>query len=436
MNDELFRESRFWRWYDEHRPFAHDEEQALRQEALVVLVESVNAGEITSLDGVDSPLSRRIMAHHQNTNFEMNSHWIGSSQDWICPCCGRSKFQISRIGHKNQILAKLVIHHDHMGEVLAAEFHNAFEQAGTLVEQLEGQRLVERIGNAFAAYEEVLICEDCNNADTGAKKLVSAPRFFSFSVGQIRRFIQCSDHQPHRIDAPTAQAVWREAQPAYELRMKLIRAVARAAATDSHWYEPYARRMDAIPVLGYGERRFGDAAISQWISADSLLHALGPQKKPTRRNLSRWRTVPQKPGRFPPENFLAMLRSDEVCASIWDAVSSNWRCPICRRSKYETVYVGDRGKISFYVRTNPGRGCWAKADAICNHCDTTLMCLKREICDLVDSPPRDSYGFVSPEELASVILPRPHTPHSVEPAEAQSLVSTIVSRLSKATTRR
>lgn len=128
-----------------------------------------------------------------------------------------------------------------------------------------------------------------------------------------------------------------------------------------------------------------------------------------------------------------MLRSDEVRASIWDAIPNDWRCPICKRAKYETVYVGDKGKISFYVRTNPGRGCWAKADTICNHCDTTLMCLKREISDLIGSTLRDSYGFVSPDELASVILPHPHTPHSVRPVEAQSLVSAIVSRLLKAT---
>lgn len=429
MNDDSFLASRFWQWCVEHE-LASRTDQALAQKALDMLVESVKTGELTCIDGIDSPLSRKIKAYHKKDEFEMNSHWIGSSQTWGCPCCERSKFQISRIGNKNQILAKLVIHHDHMREVLDAEFHAAFESAGTTVEQIDGQRLVERIGNAFAAYEEVLICEDCNNADTEAKKLVGAPRFYSFSIGQIRRFIQRGDHKPHRINASTAEAVWCEAQPAYELRMKLIRAVAHAAATDSHWYEPYARGADAIPVLGYGQQRLADSAIRKWVSVESLGRALGPQTKQTERNLSRWRTVLPKPGHPPPPNFLAMLRSDEGRASAWDSVPDHWHCPICKRSKYETVYIADQGKIGFYLRSNPGRGLWAKADTICNHCDSVLMRLKLEISSLIGSTPSNSYGFVSPEELTSIIIPRPHSPHSIRPAQAQSLVSGIVSRLS------
>jgi hypothetical protein len=89
---------------------------------------------------------------------------------------------------------------------LKAEFHEAFERAGTDVEQIDGQRLVERTGSAFAAYEEVLVCEDCNNADTEAKKQITAPRFFSFSIGQILSFIRSGDHQPHQVDASRAKS--------------------------------------------------------------------------------------------------------------------------------------------------------------------------------------------------------------------------------------
>lgn len=189
MNDDLYFQSRFWRWCVENEPFDHEQMHALREQALDALVASINAGEISSLDGIDSPLSKKIKTHHQLAVFEMNSNWIGSPQSWVCPCCSRSKFQVSRVGKKQQILAKLVIHHDHMGEALKAAFHAAFEGAGTDVQQIEGQRLVERMGGAFAAYEEVLVCEDCNNADTAAKKLSAAPPYFSFSIGQIRRFI-------------------------------------------------------------------------------------------------------------------------------------------------------------------------------------------------------------------------------------------------------
>lgn len=432
-SDDLFLQSRFSRWCTDNAPLSHERERALREEALGVLVESIVAGEITSLDGIDTPLSRRIKAHHQLVDFEMNSNWVGSSQAWTCPCCSRSKFQISRVGNKRQILAKLVIHHDHMREALEAAFLDAFKTAGTQVEQAEGQRLIERMGNAFAAYEEVLVCEDCNNADTAAKKLVASPSFFSFSPGQIRRFIRCEDHQPHHVEASVAQQVWQEVKPAYELRMRLIRAVAHAAATDAHWYEPYPRRTNAVPTLGRGHR-FGDHSIQQWVSSDALYAALNPARQGSARKLSRWRTENQKPGKVLPDNFLAMLRSDEDRARVWESVPDDWHCPICKRSKQHTVYVGGKGKgkdkISFYLKTTSGRGTWGRSAAICNHCSSTLMSLKLEVSDLIGRTPADSFGFVGPEELARIVVPRAHSPHSIRSAEAAVLVSTIVRRLS------
>lgn len=427
IDDFSFFSSRFARWCAQQESLTSTQTEALRDEALTLLVESMQAGEISSLDGADTPLSRKIMAHHQQVDFEMNSNWIGSSQAWVCPCCSRSKFQISRIGKKNQILAKLVIHHDHMGEALKAAFHQAFEKAGTNIEQIDGQRLIARIGKAFAAYEEVLICEDCNNADTEAKKLVAAPPHFSFSIGQVRRFICSGDHHPHKVDALAAEQIWQEARPAYELRMELIRAVAHAAATDSHWYEPYDRRMNPIPVIGYVDRT-GDLMIRRWVSTGTLCEALGPKKKPSSRNLSRWRLTPQKPGRSLPSNFLAMLRTEETCASAWDTVPEEWACPICQRSKRQQVYVGDN-RVKFYLSGNAGRGVWSAAPITCNHCKTVLMSLKWEVEDLIGVKLGDSYGFVSPEELACIIEPRPHSSHLVRSKEAATLVAQLVQRL-------
>lgn len=428
MSINNFMDSRYWQWYVNHKPFAFEQEQALQREALNVLVESVNAGEITALDGVHTPLSKQIKAHHGLDDFEMNSNWLLSAQDWICPCCMRSKFQISRAGKQGQILAKLVVHHDHMSEAMQAAFHEAFESAGTNVEQVEGLRLVERMGKAFAAYEEVLICEDCNNADTEAKKQVLSPRYFSFSIRQIKQFINIQDHHSHRLDVAKAEQIWREAKPAYELRMKLIHTVAYAAATDTHWYEPYARGTDAIPVLGVRQET-GDHAIKQWVSTERLQMELGPRRKLPTANLSRWRTVSQKCGKPLPDNFLAMLRSDEVRARAWDLVPDGWCCPICMRDKHQTVYVGEKGKIRFYPRTTTAHGKWSGVTTICNHCESTLMSLKLEISKIVGKTPSNNYGFVSPAELAKIITARPHSSHLIQQAEAEELVSTVVERL-------
>ncbi|MCW0422137.1 hypothetical protein NB713_000080 [Xanthomonas sacchari] len=375
-------------------------------------------------------MSLKIKHHHRLDDVEMNSHWIGCSQEWTCPCCGRSKFQISRIGRKQQILAKLVIHHDHMGEALQAAFHAAFVKAGTTVEQINGYRLVERMGSAFAAYEEILVCEDCNNADAEAKKLLTAPSYFSFSVGQIRCFIQSADHQPHRVDPAAAQTIWEAARPAYELRMTLINAVARAAATNSHWYEPHTGKSQPIPVLGYAHR-IGDSMVKEWVPGEALYKALGPQTKKPERNLARWRTAAQKPGQPLPPNYLAMLRSEEAFVKAWDSVPDDWYCPVCRRSKREVAYVGDKGKVVFFLASNSGRGDWSNASRICRQCHSTLMSLKLEITELTGIKPSDSYEFVGPHELAIILDPRPHSQHAIQRSEAAILVERIRQRLGK-----
>lgn len=387
----------------------------------------MKAGEVPSLDGVDSPLSRSIQAKHQLYDFEMNSNWIGSSQDWTCPCCARSKFQISRVG-KRKILANLVVHHDHIVKALKLSFHEAFEAAGTNVEQTRGALLVKRIGTAFSAYEEVLICVDCNNADGAAKKEAGCPGSFSFSIGQIKRFIRCADHRSHEIDKVVCKQVWQEAQPAYELRMKIIREVAHAAATDTHWYEPYERGMTAIPVLGTSQR-FGDRDILQWVSLEELIHALSPAPSPEAPDRSGWRTPPApRRGRRLPGNFLAMLRTAGH-GKDWNSVPDDWRCPVCRRTKYEVTYVSQDGEVTFSLRTNGGQGPWAQAKAVCNHCGDTLIKLKFEVQDLIGRKLEDTYALATPDELTQLIIPRPHTAHEIRPDLARQLVDTCQNRL-------
>lgn len=429
MNDERYEKSHFMTWYAQHSgSYNMFDDSVLRKDAMIAIVKSVKDGDITSLDGVESPLSERIRARHGATDFEMNSNWVGSSQNWICPCCDRSKFQVARVGNKGQILAKLVVHHDHMGEAMKAAFHRAFVVAGTDVEQVDGLRLVQRMGAAFAAYAEVLICEDCNNADAKAKQFAGSPEYFSFSLGQIRRIIICADHQPHRVDAARAVAEWADAEPAYTLRMKLIHAVAKAAATDTHWYEPHARRSEPIPVFGRTQGSV-EPEIYRWASADPLLKALGSDTEVTTPNLSQWRQVPAKAASLPPVNYLAMLYTEEAYGRLWESLPEDWRCPICQRRKHEIVYVGKQGKITFSMKEVNGRGAWASVTRICNHCESTLMSVKREGKQRADHAPANSYSFVEPHELGKIITARPHSPHLIRAREAQELMELVVKRI-------
>ncbi|PHV25606.1 hypothetical protein CSQ93_22905 [Janthinobacterium sp. BJB426] len=308
-----------------------------------------------------------------------------------------------------------------MGDVLEETFNVEFVAAGTNIEQVEGQKLIDRMSSAFAAYDAILVCEDCNNVDTAAKKLLGVPREFSFSIGQIRGFIQVRDHQPHTVNQSKAQLAWEAAKPAFVLRMRIIKAVAKAAATDTHWFEPYPRKFEPIPVYGHGDRRL--SRISTWFNSDVLIDALGMQTRVSKANVSRWRDGTHKRGKPVPANYLALLKSVEYKADNWDSLPDDWACPICRRSKSQIVYVGDQGQVRFNVATT-GRA-WHETPKICGHCSKVQMALKSEVKSHLGDF-RDSYSFVSPNELAGIILPIPHADHQVRPAEAERLLSKIL----------
>lgn len=389
--------------------------------ALPLLLECVETGEVSCLDSQTSPISKDMLEKHGVRQFEMNTNWVGSPQDWICPCCRRPKFEISRIGNRGQILAKNVIHHDHMGDVLHEAFHTAFAEAGTELEQVDGLRLIERMSEAFAAYEPILVCEDCNNADTAAKAMLQIPREFSFSVRQISRFIDVAPHRSHSISEGNARQEWESAKEAFVLRMRIIKAVAKVAATDCHWYEPHDRRFEPVPVYSHGGRQ--SELISRWLSWETLSDALGMQTRITPRDMSRWRTVRPKPGKPLPPNFVAMLRSTDYMAEKWDETPSDWCCPICSRGKAEIVYVSDKGKVHFSIVDAPRN--WRLEGRICHHCNKLQQRLKWEVKEVVGDF-EDSRQIASPAAVSAILLARAHSDHAVRTAEAKALVAKMV----------
>lgn len=426
MTDIL--DSNYWKWYCEHRVRDYEEISKLRAEALSLLEASVKDGDITSLDGVESPLSRSIEAHFGTPNFEMNSLWIGADQKWTCPCCDRTKYEITRLGRGGQILAKLVVHHDHMGDAMQEAFHKEFAKAGTEVAQVDGFKLVERMGSAFAAFTNTLVCEDCNHADVLATKHINSPPYFSFSVGQIKQFIRPSAHMTHQVTYAIVDQIWVKAKAAYLLRMNLIQKVAEASATDTHWYEPTHPMIDPIPAFGLSRRRSGDSAIKEWVSPEDLFRTLGSRSSVAVRDYSKWRKGKPKAAKPLPVNFLAMLRSEPTFARRWDELSDNWKCPICERSRAEVVYVADKGKITLGLHSHRAVGAWRNAPLFCVNCMTVLLGLKHEVGELSGIELKSSYDFVSPQEITKVIISKPHTSHEVNASAAEELLQQILGR--------
>jgi hypothetical protein len=412
--------SEFSNWSKSHEP-APGDRTAEYEEGLKLLLDGVKTGEISCLDGPDSPVSQKIVGRYGERVFEMNGNWVGSPQDWFCPCCERTKFEIARVGKQNQILAKSMVHHDHMAEVLNEEFTDAFVKSKTALEQVGGKKLIDRLAGAFSAFDAVLVCEDCNNADTNAKKLLNLQKAFTFSINQIRTFIQPQAHIPHKIDAEAARNAWEAAAAAFDLRMRIVRAVAKAAATDSHWFDPHPREFEPVPVFGYENRQSRD--ISKWFPTEILFDALGRNTRVSKPNVTKWRDVPPKPGKNPPINYLPLLRSDEGDSRMWDSCADDWSCPICHRAKQEIVYVGDGQSVRFRTHTAVQR--WEGGKKICLQCWKIVGALKAEVKSELGGT-IDLYPHLSHSDIANIIIAKPHTDHKIRKEESKRLVARLM----------
>ncbi len=397
--------------------------QEKREIALRLAIEGIADGSIDSLDGVESPLSRKIQAHHGVYLFEMNRNWVETAQSWKCPCCDRGKFELSRVGGKGQILAKLVEHHDHMVDALKAAFNKVFVESGTDKPTSTGLALVERMAPAFSAYPPVLICEDCNNADAAAKKIISNSgrkiEWQSFSIGQIRRFIIIREHVPHSIDIDKFLELWGLVRPAYVARMNLVYEVAKAAVLQDYWFERYQGVAMAVPTLSNGFQRYNGLEL---VSGEALVGEMAKSTVKHSSNYSRWRTEEPRSGEKPPPNFLAIIESLPGCARMWADLVHSWKCPICERSKYEVISY-KKGKISFHTHLPPLYSkTWNSQGHICMGCFNIVTAMKRELEKGRGIRVEFTFDCITPSELRAIIHARPHSPPLVDSEMAKILM--------------
>jgi len=114
------------------------------------------------------------------------SLWKKTKEDWKCPGCGRSKFQILRWHKKKGWIGGLARHHDHY-----MEHDNSGKWA----------RFVDEKHKRFP---ETVICTECNNADGQAKRLLKLDGSFSFKPSELRQFVIPSNHGLHRLNLEKA----------------------------------------------------------------------------------------------------------------------------------------------------------------------------------------------------------------------------------------
>lgn len=121
--------------------------------------------------------------------------------DWRCPGCDRSKFQILRWTLRFPALPKRCWgwaggyhrHHDHGLDDVTY---------GRVAPDGRSRR-----------FPDTVICEQCNSADGTAKKKLALSAEFSFSPEEIRRFVTATPHGFHTIDYDAAKRIFDLIRP-------------------------------------------------------------------------------------------------------------------------------------------------------------------------------------------------------------------------------
>lgn len=402
-----------------------------RNEAISIAIDCVNDGTLTKIDGPNSVLSCQIKDFFKCNAIEMNSNWITSSQHWICPCCGRGKFDIAKKGKKEQIVLKLVIHHDHIEDALKAAFERLFIDLKIDTASKTGLFFIERMAPAFSVYDPILICEDCNNADAKAKQWLKENKkanieFHSFSIGQIRYFIKPLAHSSHDIDYDLLEEIWGGIKPAYIARMKLIYEVAKAAITQDFWYEKYPTNYNPIPssIATRAYSSDGVSLISEGLYVQEV-------KRHTHKHISnwtRWRTEnnQKKVSLSPPDNYLAIINSFPGCSQSWNSVADDWCCPICKKTKYQQI-INDSKKVRFNTHTiGRIKVGWTGITIFCAQCFAVIAAIKRELRNDHGLDIQYIYDYITAEQLFSIISPVPNAPHLIDQDAALILIDQIL----------
>lgn len=386
------------------------------------------------LDGIDSEYTYSTLTLVEKFNASgahLNKWWVMTPTDWFCPCCKRTKAEIVRLNKNEYLTCQLHEHHDHMKDVVKTLFEKYSTQRDQIVADELSEKFAIKAAFSLSAYDNTIICYDCNKADADAKKIVKAHKFFSFSPCEIAEFVKSSSNQEHVIDPLLAQQVWERAKLVFEIRMEFAERFAKIAAENKDWYQPSERTARQIERLA--QLNFERNGLHQFdrFEPEKLLYNTVPFKGVN----SSWR-LKENPiiKKRPSANELAHLIATR--GKYWTRYEDNWSCPCCLRNKYDCVRPSKKNSWIFEVKTaslfsikemnfdsNPA--------PMCVDCVDMALNFGREVLEL--SGKRSMIDFpssvISFGELRKVVIARPHSQHNVKNEVINHIIPPIVERV-------
>jgi rubredoxin len=305
------------------------------------IADSDLAGLLPDCDGKWSPGVRAAMERFSARGLDLNERWAETRQDWRCPACQRSKAEILRVTESGILLARLDLHHDHLGDFIKSELKARFgAKWGT--EGPPGAARAEEIAERLLIrFAWTNLCVDCNGADAAAKRAIKAIHAdFSFSPAEIAEFIAANPNAPHIIDFDSARAVWDRCAPMFRARHALAVTILDAISRGELEGSPGIFVQPPTFLRG-GSVRF----LTAYADPGLLAEISRTEQTLLARSLSNDGVNSKNPRVAHPT--VAPPTDEEFAAydgggspKPWAETDETWRCPICERSKREILLRG------------------------------------------------------------------------------------------------
>lgn len=393
--------------------------------------ESLKERDLVGIDSEFTLSTRTLVQAFQADGAHLNRWWVMTPVTWQCPCCKRAKGEIVRLNKNNYLTCQLHEHHDHMKDVVKELFESFSVKQNIIVADELSEKFAIKTAFSLSAYDNTVVCFDCNKADSDAKKIVNAHKFFSFSPKQISEFLVVTPNEEHRIDRQKAQNVWQEAKPIFELRLQMAENFARIAAEKKDWYQPSDNTARNIERKARWQFEINGVTKINKYEPERVLYTPEPFKGKN----SSWREKINPLTRINPSikqlEHLASTRG-----KYWNKYDQNWHCPCCFRDKLSCVRPSKKNPWVLEIKSGSMFEAATfevnhKAEPVCADCLDTALNWGREIIKETGIEISFPSSVVSIEELRDIIIIRPHSKHNHLNDEINAMMPYLMGRAKK-----
>lgn len=393
------------------------------------LINAIENGTLTWLDGVMSPISKALALKLKSTQFDMNAWWVESPTSWVCSGCGRGKLEIARLNSNKEIMCHLVEHHDHMKDILKRRFQEMSVSLEKVIASAQAEKFAKRSSMMISSFENTVVCIDCNNADASAKKVARAHPDFSFSPQEIKQFIISTPNQPHEINVEIARAIWKQNERTFALRLKIADHIAKIAANNEDWFQP--GEFTSTPEY---ITRSASKIISDWSAYGVLLRLKGSRKRISNRSVSAWRLAHHPIIKTPPTHNEIEHAGLVGNPKFWEGITDEWQCPGCQRSKRALVRKNKLGEWTLPISSRnlySEKARWRREDTTaCSDCIKVAEDMGKEAAYIAEKHVQGYAAQVSIHEVRQCVIPHPHSRHNINNEIAEKVLEVVVQRIS------